>query len=446
MKIIKSIILILFIGNLLYSQPYTCPNNPVSGDRFVFWVHGYQANDQSLMSVSEDVECRFEAASVRNSYNSAQQSLTTSANEVESEIITNTLYQSTYGKGRNFIIGHSMGGLVARKMGMLTDANGNDLFNGLITFGTPHQGAAVADTYFNDRQSIETFLQNGCVALAEGFVAEGLDNLGALGKVANFFKFGRKILTPICDAGIPDGFDAITSIIEDGVEPELRTSQAGNIPSMATDHNAVFYGIEDGHEDGTISARMLGGITNDANTYSLYGADASDAVGIAKVDAELDKYVTNANSANSNSVRDAYQNGADWISDVGAFWNEIIGVSEVQIIKTGCECTRYDYGDPVETYVTGDENSDCVQLSNFDPDTDCYDYYEPVAVVINYSDGFILESSAKNDANSSNLDYPAQLMSGSNHVQMRNDSEMEKAIDEIFINGLGGTFFKTDPR
>lgn len=443
MKIYISVILAFSVLISIQAQPYTCSKNPVYGDRFVFWVHGYQANDQSLMSVSEDVECRFKAASVRNSYNSAQQSLTASANEVESEIVTNTLYQSTYAKGRNFIIGHSMGGLVARKMGLLTDGNGNRLFNGLITFGTPHQGAAVADTYFNDRQSIEDFLQEGCVSLAEGYVAQALSNTGALGKVANTFKFGRKVLTPICGASVNIGFAGITSIIETGVEPELLTSAVNNIPAMPTDHNAVFYGIEDGHADRSLGARMIGGIQNDANSYPLYGADISDAAGIGMVQAELDKYTARANSASGSQVRRAYQRGADWISGVGAFWHEVIGVTEVQVVKTGCHCTLYDYGDPVGSHITGDENSDCYQMSNYDPDEDCYNYYESLPVVVNYSDGFILENSAKNGPG---RNYPVQLMQGSNHVQMRNDSEMEDAVKKIFEDGLNGTFFETDDR
>jgi len=37
-------------------------------------------------------------------------------------------------------------------------------------------------------------------------------------------------------------------------------------------------------------------------------------------------------------------------------------------------------------------------------------------------------------------------MQGSNHMQMKNDSNMEEAVNDIFIDGLGRPFFKTDER
>jgi hypothetical protein len=39
-------------------------------------------------------------------------------------------------------------------------------------------------------------------------------------------------------------------------------------------------------------------------------------------------------------------------------------------------------------------------------------------------------------------------MEGSNHMQMKNDSNMEQAIEEIFLNGIesGKNFFKTELR
>jgi hypothetical protein len=42
--------------------------------------------------------------------------------------------------------------------------------------------------------------------------------------------------------------------------------------------------------------------------------------------------------------------------------------------------------------------------------------------------------------------YEPRLMQGSNHLQMRNDSEMGKAVDAIFFGGLNRDYFKTDFR
>lgn len=59
------------------------------------------------------------------------------------------------------------------------------------------------------------------------------------------------------------------------------------------------------------------------------------------------------------------------------------------------------------------------------------------------NDGFILKESASNGPGNT---YPVQYMDGSNHMQMRNDSETAKAMTNIFQHGLGGEYFKTDPR
>ena len=45
------------------------------------------------------------------------------------------------------------------------------------------------------------------------------------------------------------------------------------------------------------------------------------------------------------------------------------------------------------------------------------------------------------------MNYDAQLMEGSNHLQMRNDSKMKEAIDKIFDLGIDGRgFFYTEKR
>jgi len=46
--------------------------------------------------------------------------------------------------------------------------------------------------------------------------------------------------------------------------------------------------------------------------------------------------------------------------------------------------------------------------------------------------------------------YDAQLMDGSNHLQMKNDSNMKDAVNAIFEDGLNSTspnpYFQTDKR
>lgn len=48
--------------------------------------------------------------------------------------------------------------------------------------------------------------------------------------------------------------------------------------------------------------------------------------------------------------------------------------------------------------------------------------------------------------NAPGLTYDPEFMPGSNHMQMKNDKNMEVAVDKIFIHGLGQSYFQTDER
>ena len=48
--------------------------------------------------------------------------------------------------------------------------------------------------------------------------------------------------------------------------------------------------------------------------------------------------------------------------------------------------------------------------------------------------------------NAPGANYEPTLMPGSNHFQMKNDSNTEDAMSDIFEGGLGKNFFKTNPR
>jgi hypothetical protein len=60
------------------------------------------------------------------------------------------------------------------------------------------------------------------------------------------------------------------------------------------------------------------------------------------------------------------------------------------------------------------------------------------------ADGFILAESAMDFPGAT---YPPQIMEGSNHFQMRNDSKTKVAVDLIFDFGIDGRpFFRTERR
>lgn len=439
---------------------YYAPGPPPSGcpgaiiDRNVFWLHGYQGNETSFILPGDDVETRFRANSRRPDYNASQSSLASSANNVEIDI--NDVINGQINTERNFIIAHSMGGLVARTLGDLDNAAGGPLYNGLITLGTPHQGAFAANTLVNNQPLINLALIKACQALAAGPAIEGINNSGALGRLAVMFGFGGGLVNTACEAGVDIGFPLVASFASTGVEAELTTSAAASIPAMPTDNKAVFYGVEH-DDDETLTPRFIGALLNSPGSFPLYGADASDAMGIASVASELDKYVTSMNFwqglhddfcegalfglcwTSAENVAEGYRKGVNWFPTLNPTWKELIGATQTELVSSGCKCYfEGNYGDDYQLICSGPcESLDCSTFCDFVEETFSFE------VTAYDSDGFILAESAMNGPG---INYDVQFMDGSNHMQMKNDSQLELAVEKIFVFGLGGEYFKTDPR
>jgi len=116
---------------------------------------------------------------------------------------------------------------------------------------------------------------------------------------------------------------------------------------------------------------------------------------------------------------------------------------ESTVEQSGCQCDTYSNGnlDYTQTYF-GVTDCDSYESGGYAGWTECNPYYE-VTFSSRPSDAFILQESAMNMPGAN---YEPREMIGSNHLQMRNDSEMGKAIDAIFRQGLNKEYFKTNPR
>ncbi len=343
------------------------------------------------------------------------------------------------------------------------------LYNGLITFGTPHQGAAAANTLVDNQQLLNSVLHNACQKLAAGPLNEEINNSGVLASVAVMFGFGGGILNEICDAGVGDGFSAILSFAEQGLEDEITTTAATSIPEMATDNNAVFYGIEHSAgvgidvNDPTLTPRFIGALLNPPSSFPLYGADASDELGIAEVASQLDFYVSKMNfwydiddmlcpdhwwilwcTSSAEPIADGYKEGVDWFATLDPTWKELIGATGTEVVQTGCSYSKVSDG-------WGGHAGHCDEYLGFEADCNPsygYDCEDPVYQVQSFykpSDGFILAESAMDGPG---MNYEAKFMDGSNHLQMKNDSQMDHAIYKIFHDGIeeDRNFFNTDER
>lgn len=464
-------------------------------DRKVFWLHGYQGNETSFKLVSEGeddtyvpppanpkqgVSDRFKVNSLRSSYTFYQETLNSASNEVADEIYNHTDTDNDTNNGvvspQNFIIAHSMGGLVVRNMGQLYDDDGNKLYDGLITLGTPHQGVYAADVYEQNPQLIEDILADACIALAAGPGVDAIQQEHWLGGIAATLGIAGGIVDGFCglaqDVILPNLLD---NFVEQGIEDELTTTAVPSLPAMHTQHKAVFYGIEDGNgakpgtsNDGTFTPRFFGSLlkTPSDAEYGLYGADVMDNEGIEFYNDALNFYETElafwqfavddlqlfcatmwflvapcVDLISATNHRNNWEEGVEWLNDFDYIWQGLVGAKQVNIEPTGT-CTCY-HEDQWGEFFQGSSGS-CATLDCDIGWPDDWMMEETEVVVTRHpSDGFILAESAMNGPD---VNYPVELMDGSGHMQMKNDSNMEQAVDDIFLYGLNGQFFITDER
>ena len=451
--------------DLCYFHPGPLPSGCPAAltDRNVFWVHGYQGNSNSLLRPGTDAANRYRINSRYPDYNASQISLNACANNLRGDI--NDVLNGAINTDKNFIIAHSMGGLVTRVLGNMTNANGNPAYDGVITFGTPHLGAVAANSLANP-DDLTSFLERTCQDLAAGPAKEGINNTGVLGKVAVTFGLVGGALNDACDAGVGNGFPLVTRFLTTGLEGQLTTGVAPLLPTTPTNNKAAFYGVEyDDNE--TLTPRFAGALLNPANSFPLYGADASDGLGITMVNNELNNYVSRYNFWDNqsapwwlwlckpcaiaeeirlNSLTNAWKKGVDWFPTLNPTWKDLIGAFDEPpvLYQNGCQCHTYTYGNLENTQLYPGGEIDCTsfEITGNYQWTECNPHYE---LVINSmpSDAFITAESAMNMPGAN---YEPREMKGSNHLQMRNDSEMKIAVDAIFKDGLGRDYFQTKER
>lgn len=421
-------------------------------DRKVFWVHGFGSNSSAFVNASADVDSRFRTISIRPDYLASQSSLVASAMDVEGDITPE--FDGQLFPERNFIIAHSLGGLVTREMGLLKDENNNPMFGGFITMATPHQGAQVADTYVNEPEIISDFLIKACQDLGKGPSLELINYTIYSNALILYIVMGESY-EYACEELVPGAIENVTTMLVPGIETDITTTAAQSIPPMVTDHRAVFYGVENGSTDGTLAPRMLSSLLWGPNSFPLYEAGDSDEKGIALVNTIELLYtlkwiywttkpllpwcIINPGCViKSIQMSFAYKKGVDWFPTMDPSWQKIIGSRAIEIVEDGCDYYYEDWytGQPTD-YIGYD--ADCNPDFGYDVEVPHYEF-------INHqkdSDGFILMESA---IDGPAVNYEPQLMEGSNHMQMRNDKNMEDAVDAIFEFGLDGTFFSTDKK
>ena len=447
-----------------------CP--PVRDERQVFYWHGYQGDAGAWDPVAPYSEGTWELRANQDSYAASAESLQSSAGRAEDQILNIADLQDR--PDRNISIAHSMGGLVMRKMGVPTAAGGLEALGGVITVGTPHAGAGPADVLTLYPNRFPNTVAEACRVLVTPLVEESLLDppfgppppaYGGLNFRSNaLVAFGLvdRIVDLACGT-LPNVVTGLINFVATGIEPELSTAGVVGLAPLSAQHNAAAYGVE---EPEGIAARMVGTILSPPNTMPLFSADATDDIGLAAVATVVADYRAGRDRNSSNvicisfpptgrcllwqsarrRVAGHYRDALQYLGRLDQIYGNLIGTDRTQSSLAGCDCTEYDHGSTVRTWQAPIPTSGgCGSLNaSTGPGTwiQCRERYD-ISFVTVPSDGFIAARSAMN---APGANYEPFYMEGSNHLQMKNDSQTDRLMDYIFDQGWDASFFRTDRR
>lgn len=441
----------------------------LTGDRSVVWVHGlgghgdYTATDatNSWITASSESELNYQLQSRRPDYSDTD--LDYAALQLRTIMEDYTLSVDPY------IIAHSQGGIVSRQMDKLIEENGWErTVQGVVTFGTPHQGAMI----LNNRDDLQQLLLSMCNAMIQGPALEWISESTFLSLLNMFI-------------GVDDEFDEACSLLVEDFLPfvfDLDAYYAGvtegyyvGSPELdeLNDYDpgipyVAFWGEETDPVMWNTLVHVLPGREPNSELYGAFGANndtyLTDNFNVLK-DHYNTMYLTNLELSGTwgDFFKDfffslfpgdyistydkamAWKAGRDWLLDANSEWEIIIGAREyVWDETTSCLCVEI-YDGWTTWYDEDDlEGYTCSEIEYlYEPFSDCNEIIdlELVDVIMKVNDGVVLKESAMEPNNK----VSSKHMTGSNHFSMRNDGETEARLEELFA-GEHGEFFIIDLR
>lgn len=153
-----------------------------SQDRNMIWVHGILGHGNSWEIYDDMFDGSRKMNGQRMDYSDNGDDLagfSVAAVNLESDI------DAAFPNGQstdpqNIAVCHSMGGLVTREMQrQLFNSNEQDKFGGLITVGTPHDGAMIAASILNG--TADAFTQSACIELSAGPTSSMYTSISVMG-------------------------------------------------------------------------------------------------------------------------------------------------------------------------------------------------------------------------------------------------------------------------
>jgi hypothetical protein len=461
-----------------------------NNERRVIWVHGKGGHMGSWARAGEASEYKeyntsgFEARKLQSKYIEYDETTTllnasVSLRDKLNAVSGPQISEGNINPNRNFIIGHSQGGMVASTLlykdfcSQPMDPN-QRYYGGLVTVGSPLQGAYGLD-HIDD---IVDMSDEACTAFASGPTLES--TLGQF-KILSWFIEPEAVLSVVGDACgfLEDEFiSALGEMAQQGTVNEYKIdSQPINwINNCQTDgiSRVAFYGRE---APENLMWRTLDYFINKPNQVGHWEANSDEGYISNIVEENLLKFkakeewyssVVTLGLANgfpcetlaeriwrgfgncndfdlAISVRDAYGEGSDWIESADDQYKLAIGALQKQEPQTVeyCECITNENG----------EWSDVVYPGPCTPNDGCSFSHTiittEIAIQEYESDGLVLAESAMNHPYTTYFDAqgnPAAVrLENSSHMQQRNNTALKDALTNLY-NGDYGPFFSTEIR
>ncbi len=482
----------IFICFFLSMSSYLSAQN-TDVERVIYWLHGLGGDNAAWSRAANATTYNRtqpiagfparKAWSEQLGYENQIYNLDNAAGYIQGKILNTDPISTTFGitnKSNNFIIAHSQGGLVARAVDRLYTLNPwlERRINGVVTFGTPHQGAQI----LNNTSMFSSFVDGSCTELTAGPIEEEVENNFLLDLITSGSQV-RTILDPICNllgGAAPLAFNDFTQPITE--DYKVGAAPLASLNSFSSTANKVaFYGIED--DQNTVWRVMHNVLSKKPNEYDAFSADDDNDL-VNKVNMNLLKYQSKVaywqesysaltwlycdwwdwiihpvgctiNDAMVNNsrhealgTRDQWQRGVNWWNTANDRYKTIIGAYTYTPTATTfyeCNCSDYDYdGIAINSWTTNvTDPNECIGNNWLQGCGLTGNSYQETILVPNPplpSDGVVLVESASNFQGA-----PSREMIGSNHQQMRNDSNTKDRLKELFI-GQYGAYFITSER
>lgn len=444
--------------------------------RPVFWTHGLGGDPLVSWQVAgAETENNYLIESLYPGYtqtglNGAGKNLRTYINQI------------TEGKKYDrapFAICHSQGGLAMRAAAFESIKTFGEDFpvKGIVTFGTPHNGAPIIDNI----PDIIQLLEEGCEELLDGPLTELVETNFLLDLITNSKDVLNKLGPLSCgllSAGISSEFSSFQSRSGKDFSYQNPSEYFQNLKKETfPDIQKVAFG---GKETEPVLLRQMAWMAKSPESVGPWQANPDDDYVnsfndlILKYRAKADSYSAMANFEKrnrwmctinplcymfvNNQIREyekiskGYTRGYLWLNSLNEKWKVIIGASEYrdQAIYDVCKCAYFVDGDYRSWSVVSscEDELACRNKSQYSNDGS-WSYECDCASEIVSAGFFQTDDSDGVIPYRTSIAFPGvhhySDMPGSNHQQMRNDVNTKIKMDAL-MDGSISDFFVTSKR